>query len=635
MVRQILRHPTIAVPAAIITAAAIGYGTFTLTQRATRPDTDSAHASLFEGAGPAPATTAHKGSLRGKEIQSLVEGGWEEPAARAVIDFHAPLLEHLGAESPADRADVIRRLGTLGESRFAPARTRLKQFPELAALMANMADVDATAPNRLAAVLRNDSDAPTLMGMFVLAADPRDAVRLCGLLEKDRQLLLGLAEHDSLDLACWLEPAEMNAEAAAAYRLWVGDLLRTALRDGSGEALDRAALVLTVHAESVRRLLDNDPAFRDQFAADLLPRFEKMIERVDNDGFQQQALLVDPRIWLFLHKYPHRGEELIGRVGPLAIDVLLDPKFETVEPEVIRLFRQADTAVVDGLLDERVRDNPRFIDFLKRSISDEARSRALRTLASNPAEAANLLDYWATLDATALSEEMADPPTGVVTMLPGYATVALLRKAAQGRTVTLTDAVMAGLDAAETFLLLKGGGAVLKTVGTSTRNAALKNVGRQTAEEIGQQTAEVGMELMPWVIEAGHGAVRRAVAEVRKRLVIDATPIVRGMYSRSGVSRNTLHLIDGLDARIFMRRDRRIVIDIAGDHPIGRYLQETGRRAGRVLATEGDPTEGLVVETADMLLAARENAAAWWLGNGRGTLHRHIRQSTELLEARQ
>ena len=560
------------------------------------------------------------------DVQMLSEKGWEEPAARAVIDFHAPLLQRLYEESPPDYRDLIRRLGLLAGSEHGLARTRLVQFPELAGLMANAAEIDATAPSRLATVIRNDPDAPTLIGMFTLAAEPRDAIRLCGLIESERQLLLSLVEHDSLDLACWLEPSEVNASAATAYRHWVGDLLRGALRDGSGEALDRAALVLTIHAGAVANLLDTDLTFRDAFATNLVPRFEKLIDGVDDDGFQQQALLVDSRIWAFLHKHPHHAEEMIGRVGPLAMDVLLDPRFQDVEPQVIGLFRHADTAVVDGLLDERVRDNPRFIDFLQRPLDDETRACGLRVLASTPEDAGNLLKYWATLDSTALGEEMADPPTGMATMLPGYATVALLRKAAQGRTVTMWDVAMAGADAAETFLLVKGGGATLKMVGSKARNAATRSVGRRTAERVGRETADEGVELLPWMLEAGHGAVRRTMAEVRDRMVIDATSIVRGMYSRSGVGRDTFRLIDGLDARVFMRRDRRVVIDLAGEHTLGRYLQETAKRAARVSATEGDPTEGLLVETADALMAARQNTAAWWMGTGDGAFTRQLRQ---------
>lgn len=589
-------------------------GAVTLIASAT---SDDQAASSVSNTGTWSASTA---------VQMLVDKGWDEPAARAVIDFYSPLLERLHEESPPDYQDLFRRLGLLAGTEHSLARSRLMQLPELAGLMANAAEIDTKAPSRLATVIRNDPDAPTLIGMFTLAAEARDAIRLCGLIESERQLLLSLAEHDSLDLACWLEPPEVNTSAATAYRHWVGDLLRGSLRDGAGEALDRAALILTIHADAVANLLDTDSTFRDVFATNLVPRFEKLIDGVDDDGFQQQALLVDPRIWTFLHKYPHHAEELIGRVGPLAMDVLLDPRFRDIEPQVIGLFRHADTAVVDGLLDERVRDNPRFIDFLQRPLDDQTRARGLRVLASTPEDAGNLLKYWATLNSNALGEEMADPPTGVATMLPGYATVALLRKAAQGRTVTMSDVGMVGADAAETFLLVKGGGATLKMIAANARNAATKSVGRRTAERVGRETAKEGVELLPWMLEAGHGAVRRAMAEVRDRMVIDATPIVRGMYSRSGVGRDTFRLIDGLDARVFMRQDRRVVIDLAGEHTLGRYLHETAKRAARVVATEDDPTEGLLVETADALMAARQNTAAWWMGTGDGAFTRQLRQ---------
>ncbi len=580
-------------------------------------DTGSA-ATVVDEAEPADVAAWQEDT----DVRWLVERGWDEAGALAVIGFHAELLAGLHQHAPDDHHDFLRRLGRLGGSRHVLARSRLVQLPELAALMATLSEVNLAAPGLLATAIRNDPDAPTLMGMFMLAADSRDAIRLLRLLDGDRELVLALAEHDSLDLASWLEPPEMDDDATVVYRRWVGEILRGAVQAGTGEALDRAALLLTVHAAPVARLLADDPKFREAFAMAVLPRFQKLIDRAEDDGFQRQALLADSRIWLFLHTYPDHAEEMIGRVGPLAMDVLLDPRFRDVQPQLIGLFRHADTTLVDGLVDERVRDDPRLIDFLARPMTDDARARGLRTLATTPADAGNRLRYWATLDATALHEEMADPPSGVVTMLPGYATIALLRKAAQGRTVSAWDVALAGVDAVETFLLVKGGGATLKIVGTKARAAAVRSVGPRTAEEIGQETAEAGVELLPWVLEAGHGAVRRAVAEVRDRMVIDATPVIRGMYTKSGVGRETLRLLGNLDARIFMRRDRRLVIDLAGDHPLGRYLQQTAKQAARVGATEGDPTEGLLVETADTLIAARQNAAAWWLGTGSGVFAR-------------
>jgi len=628
--------PLVQLAAATACLAAASYISFRAVLLAYRPkavarsigeQSGSVSKPRADTAAPSPAVKADTDAAwrADVDIQFLVERGWDAPAARAVVGFHAPLLKRLHHEAPSDYRDVIRRLGRLGGSEHNIARSRLLQLPELAGLMANAAEIDDKAPNRLASVIRNDADAPTLIGMFTLAAEPLDAVRLCGLLEGQRQLIFSLASQDSLDLAFWIEPPAVSPAAAGVYGIWVVDLLHKSLLDGSGESLDRASLVLTVHADTVAHLLDTNPNFRDAFATDLAPRFEALIDRVEDDGFQRQALLVDPRIWLFLHQHPDHAEEMIGRVGPLAMDVLLDPRFDDVHPQIIGLFRHADTTMVDGLLDQRVRDNPRFIDFLKRPMDDETRARGLRALAAAPDEADNLLGYWATLDSASLEEEMAGPPAGVVTMLPGYATVALLRKAAQGRTVTMWDVAMAGVDAAESFLLVKGGGATLKMVGAKARNAAARSVGRRTAERVGRETVEESVELLPWVIEAGHGAVRRAVAEARNRLVIDATPIVRGMYTKSGLGRDTFRLIDGLDAKVFMRRDRRVVIDLVGDHPLGRYLRETAESAARVVATEGDPTEGLLVETADALMAARENTAAWWLGSGDGAFTRQAR----------
>ena len=102
--------------------------------------------------------------------------------------------------------------------------------------------------------------------------------------------------------------------------------------------------------------------------------------------------------------------------------------------------------------------------------------------------------------------------------------------------------------------------------------------------------------------------------------------MVRGLYKRSGLSAKTFKIMDGLDARIFMRKDRRVVLDFAGDNPLGRFLSETATNAGveQVLGNEVVKTTGrfAVVEGAAEIEAARRNVAAWWLAAGDGTLER-------------
>jgi hypothetical protein len=185
------------------------------------------------------------------------------------------------------------------------------------------------------------------------------------------------------------------------------------------------------------------------------------------------------------------------------------------------------------------------------------------------------------------------------------------------------DMVFAAVDAAEVVLMAKGGGAALKAIATSARKSAAKKITTEAAEQVAKTESR---GLAPWVMRGAQKAGRQMLSAVREKLVIDVSPIVKGLYKRSGLNAKTFRYIDRLDARVFMRKDRRVVFDLAGDHPLCRFMSETATNAGveKALENEMVMTAGraAVVEGSKAVEAASRNVSAWWLMVGDGMVER-------------
>jgi len=171
----------------------------------------------------------------------------------------------------------------------------------------------------------------------------------------------------------------------------------------------------------------------------------------------------------------------------------------------------------------------------------------------------------------------------------------------------------------------------LKTMAAAVRESAARRVGTAVAEKMGKEVAENAAKqgsraLAPWTFRAGQQAARQMLASVQRALIVDMTPVVRGLYKRSGLNGKTFRIIDGLEPKIFMRKDRRVVVDLVGDHPLGRFLSETATNAGvdkglgNEVVVEG--AQAAFIEGSAAVEAARRNISAWWLAAGDGTLDR-------------
>jgi len=104
--------------------------------------------------------------------------------------------------------------------------------------------------------------------------------------------------------------------------------------------------------------------------------------------------------------------------------------------------------------------------------------------------------------------------------------------------------------------------------------------------------------MQPWVEKSR--LMKSGIDDLTK---VDVTEFVQWSFNKSGLGRKSYRRLTGLEARVFMRGDARVVIDPKRG-PFGQLLQETAEEA--LVDTVGDVAER----------AWAEHASSWWLVQG-------------------
>lgn len=520
-------------------------------------------------------------------IDQLAGKHWDRAAAAEVVGFHREWLGALRANDPKGFDLTVTRLGQLRDpDRLAGVLTRR---PELAGLLA-MAD----DPVALARVLDGGGDGELLTSLFAAHLHRDDARRLAAALPADAGLIARLARRGLPGAEALLVDAATPGDDRAAddaYRAWVRDTLGRALDRADDEALADAVLFLAAEGPGVRRRLA-EPRFRETFrrrwddlrrlAAGYREQAVAEHHRAGNPDPDPAALpgLADlaalPGVWEFLDE-PHAGR-LFARLGPLAVEILHGPGSDpALRPRAAELLLAGDDCVV-RLLATAGRD-PVFRSFLEKNVPAGLLSEVAADLDARPDadRGKRLLFLQGRLNESrdALRDAVGRKEPGVVGYLPGYDVYRVLRAYSDGDDVTDDDLLLAGADLVLTL-------APAARAGVKLTKEAAKGTIRHAAEKAA--TARLGAEA---VKKAGGAAVnhasawlvacrayRKAVEVVRSVLLdrpkqvvihlpvprVDITGAVRLAFTRAGVGRETFKRLSGLEARLFMRADARVVL---------------------------------------------------------------------------
>ena len=567
-----------------------------------------------------------------------IKQGWTEDAATAVASHNKRYLTLVYEEDRIQFNSTVVLLARLGNHSYA--QQQMVQMPELAGLLAGSLEHDEDGPELILKTIPSGEHRDLVLSLYCLSAMPSDCISLARTLENDRDVVIELCKRDALDAVIWLTPIPTEQEGAVIYRSWVRSVLESALNAAEDDELDRAQTMLAIHASAIREKLNTSQLFRRKFLAEYWPIFNRILAQ-QTDELGWGIFVSEPRVWNFFDEFGAAGQKLYNTHGPLAVELLFMDEYEGCKQQVLEALMLGDELTIQSLYDPELKAQPLFAKLIKRSLPGGTIAKALHLLASKPSGAPRLLSDWGKLTDAALIEDLGPPPEGPQTWLPGYNIYYLGRKVAQGRDVAGMDVVFAAVDTVEVVFMAKGAGKGLKLIQHGLKEGLGKRGLKEASEGVSKLSSR---QLYPWVLREGHRACRQAYKSIRNRAIVDVTGAVKFAFQKSGIGRRSFKELSGLEARVFMRADRRVALDLGSlvekDHFVGRALRESAVNAGFdvSLRTEsGEAATETVVESGlaardfseKQIKAWREHVSIWWLAANDGSLKPRREQSMD------
>ena len=141
---------------------------------------------------------------------------------------------------------------------------------------------------------------------------------------------------------------------------------------------------------------------------------------------------------------------------------------------------------------------------------------------------------------------------------------------------------------------------------TAVREAT-QEVGERLAREIGKGAASKSIR-STLIRQGGEALVRRGVPLILRvgdvartlaqKATLDITPLVRQSFKSSRLGRESYRLLTGLEARVFMRGDRRVLISLpdllVGKNRVASFLRVTAANAGADAALETEAVQAAI-----------------------------------------
>lgn len=574
------------------------------------------------------------GSCRGvmsaqKDVVAILTAdGWNEAAATAVFRLNWPRWEILENEDPKGWEGEMNSLRLLARGKsFGPhIALLLENRPETAGLLALAAD-----PVPLAKLLLNEKHYQVLANSFMKYVTASDVTAWTAALELHGDLIVPLLRRNVLFAdEIFLYPKDTHG--AAEYGKWLNEVIGSELA-GSDEQIGNILNFVLSGGTTIRKRLDADASFRRDFRAQLWPKFMRMVReqgRRDGTAPSYDAFFAFPdELWEVL-ALPD-GEQLLARTGILAIDVLFGPDRypKALHPSLIAVMLSGDAQTLDALM--KYGKEPLYLKVLEKKLPPETIAGINHKLDASRSDYPRLLGDYAGRASSVLIEEI-DPPTGLHTWLPGYASYYLIRKVAQGRALDSSDYI--GV-AGDLLMFVPVGGVAGKAIPgikTALRKEALDFLAKQGVKECEKASTE---HLIPWVVRS---AVIQFPATLQAQLVkattVEITQSVQAAFKLCGIGRESFKRLTGLEARLFMRADGKVFVNVgefAAKSASGRLLNNTTEALGLGVAQQtnaGQQATRTVVQTgrklkedaAGALNEWSQNAGAWWLGIASGNL---------------
>lgn len=549
-------------------------------------------------------------------IKVLQDQRWDEETATEVVNLNQEWFASLAENAPRELDEQLARLGRLGK--YPQFAFLLQKHPELAGLLAGSED------SRLLAKTLADEDCyPYVTQQYSLQAAPDDALALAKALDRHGQTICHLAKRGIPGpSALFIFPHETTA--GQEYARWLDEVVRSALHRSDNDLTDLVSFIIT-KGSAIRQRMERDAEFRAQFRATLWPR---LIRTVQGDAFS--ATVAEPLIWDVL-MLPE-GETLLKDWGPDVPAQLLfgDAAYpKELHKTVMMLMTNGGQETVETLM--RFAGEPVLFNFLQRDLDWELMARVLRAVSqfcpedfSQPCRSGwiDKLDYYNRLDSKALEEELKPEPSGPKMWIPFVGSYYTAKKMAQGREISTSDAFFLALEVVTIAIpvgKLAGnliresvkatGKTAIKEFGTTMTGQQLKNYSRdEYAKRLGKRYAmgiaenKLAPQAAKQVLKKYIPVLSKASATVHQSTAFEVTKPIQFFFEKSHVGQASFKRLTGLEARVFMRGDAKVVI-----YPTrgigGEFLRDTAINA------TGDLTVSAVQK------AWQQNASSWWLTN--------------------
>ncbi|MDO4571384.1 MAG: hypothetical protein Q4D38_13440 [Planctomycetia bacterium] len=534
----------------------------------------------------------------------LVAHGWRLSAAEAVCDLNDELFESLyslgedeNGQNPLE--SVLRKLYRLGRPEFQDA---LEERPEMASLFALVLDYDDASVMRIIQTIPlKDEEYVTLVNIYMVYSDAEEIVKITRLLQKSqwRESIFRLCErspqgYEMLKHLQFLETLLEESESAGkVYQEWLFSIFDRLLElpVESEEAVEMATF-LDTHAQLFREMLVEEPEFQNHFIG-CWERFQNTLRELDSTRESDRdlrALYTDhPDVIPFLYRYrDYSPEELLRRYGVYAFELLLYSPFSNNAKALEKLLSvMLDTNEEEAQLicQANLPELPNFARLLERDLPSRAYCQMCSQLiVANSSESGlspnQRIVYWDSLsDDVLVNKELTNDDGGILKHIPLYT---ISSKLLTGREVTGMDYAMAAVDAG--FLIVDvatlGGGTVVTTSGRAVlkggASAGARAIAKETAKNSAKVVArELTQEAMKKALKTGVGtcdsmmflrSVQRHFATKFGRSVfrepIDITKYVQYLFKKTNMGAKVFKNVTGLEARCFMRGDRRVLLHL-------------------------------------------------------------------------
>ncbi len=517
-------------------------------------------------------TKDNKPEIEEEFKESLTKGKWNDSAITAFLRTNLTFLEIVKEENEAKYYRTLKQLSNLpSEINFAETMNVLEKHPELSGVYKSLTAINIKKLNKIVGQAgQQEKKYNLLCSNLMLNANPDDLTLIIEIFDEFYEQIYDLTEQGVLNPESFF--VSSPGEGQEIYKKWLKDL---ALNYSNMTERGKVGIMtfVTLQSKYLQKRLKSDKNFRNKFDSSW-----KQLNLNSENNFED--ITSEPKFWDLIMHPSGKGESLIRKFGPNAVDLLFgcsyvgspSPYPPELHETIIEILENEKKDAIELILRPEIRGKLDFQEFLKsyqnKKIELKLLIEALSDLNSKEGLAFNTrLELFNKLskNPTALNDEIKPQPSGPITWIPLYSLYELGHKLSQGRDPDAMDWIFACIDLVTIITPVKGGSAIKTTLNPKNiiKKTAIENTKNTLLKMGGATTKLIEKNLETSLVDYAANASRQIIqAEVKKAsstAVFDLTKLITSTYKFTGLGRNTFNNITGLDARLFMRKDAKVV----------------------------------------------------------------------------